>query len=673
MTAQHGGPRTIAIVGPYQSGKTSLLEAILCATGKLHRKGGDVARLFGDTSEEAKSREMGVELNVATTEFMGDRYSFLDCPGSIEFLQETIDVLPGADAAILVVEPDLGNLTGLVPYLKALETAGVPHMIFVNKIDKASASISDLATALSEISDLPVILRHIPLRDGETVTGYVDLAQERAYVYHHNAPSEIIDLASDEAARVEEARYALMETLADFDDHLMEELLEDVTPPKEEVFQDLAKDFADGLIMPVFMGAALHDNGVFRLLKALRHEAPGIEVTVARAGVDTAGKGMLAQVLKTFHTAHGGKRSICRVFRGEIADGANANGERIGGLGYAHGDDLEKCAKVVAGDLAAFGRLEGAGTGDTLTSDDTGEELARPELLSPVYELAISLDNHADEVKLSGALQKIRDEDPAISYAQSDDTHELILRGQGEVHLKVAIGNLKSRYGLTAAVARPKVPYKETIKKGKTQHSRFKKQSGGHGQFGDVVIDLKPLPPGSGFEFNETIHGGSVPKQYIPSVETGVRDYLKKGPLGFPVVDVSVTLTDGKYHAVDSSDMAFQMAGRLAMSEAMPDCAPVLLEPIMHVKIFVPSEYTAKANGLISSRRGQILGFDARPGWPGWDAVEANMPQSEMHDMIIELRSMTSGAGTYTYEFDRLAELTGRLADQVLEARADAA
>ncbi len=237
------------------------------------------------------------------------------------------------------------------------------------------------------------------------------------------------------------------------------------------------------------------------------------------------------------------------------------------------------------------------------------------------------------------------------------------------MHLRVAIDKLQNKYGLGVTTNWPSVPYKEAIRKPTTQRGRFKRQSGGHGQFGDVVLDIKPLPRGSGFSFTDTITGGVVPKQYIPSVETGVKEYLVRGPLGFPVVDVAVTLTDGSYHSVDSSDMAFKQAGRLAMSEALPNCSPVLLEPVMSVQIMVPSEFTSKVNGLVSGRRGQLLGFDAREGWAGWDEVQALIPQSELQNIIIELRSLTQGSGTFTFKFDHLAELSGRIADDVLAAR----
>jgi elongation factor G len=312
--------------------------------------------------------------------------------------------------------------------------------------------------------------------------------------------------------------------------------------------------------------------------------------------------------------------------------------------------------------------MESVRTGETVsTAKGDTAQLANVTPPPPVYGLAIAASEKKDDVKLTAALTKIIEEDPSISLDHSQDTHEMVLWGQGEMHLRVALERLTRKYGVSASTEPRRIPYKETIRKSVTQRGRHKKQSGGHGQFGDVVLDIKPLPRGSGIEFHDTISGGVVPKQYIPSVEAGVRDFLTTGPLGFTVVDVSVTLTDGSYHTVDSSDMAFRTAGRIGMSEGMPQCQPVLLEPIVEVEIAVPSEATPRVNAIVSTRRGQILGFDARPGWPGWDVVKANMPESELQDLIIELRSATAGVGTFSYRFDHLAELTGRLAESVLE------
>jgi elongation factor G len=291
------------------------------------------------------------------------------------------------------------------------------------------------------------------------------------------------------------------------------------------------------------------------------------------------------------------------------------------------------------------------------------------EELPTVYSLAIETTDRKDEVKLTSAIHKLQEEDPSLHFRQDAELQEMTLVGQGEIHLKVAVEKLASKYGLKVITHSPKVPYKETIKKTVRQHGRHKRQSGGHGQFGDVHIDIKPLPRGSGFVFEDQIKGGVVPRNFIPSVEKGVVDFLKQGPLGFPVVDVGVALVDGSYHTVDSSDAAFQTAARIAMTEGMPACTPVLLEPIMHVRIHVPNDSTSKVNGIVSGRRGQLMGFDSRAGWKGWDTVEAQMPMSELQDLIIDLRSLTQGVGTYETAFDHLAELSGKMAEQVSASR----
>jgi elongation factor G len=668
----------VALVGPYGSGKTTLLESILSVTGAIQRKGSVPAgNTVGDSSPEARHRQMSVEMNCATTRYLDESFTFLDCPGSIEFLQETSNVLPGIDAAIVVCEPEAHKAAMLQPYLKRLADLAIPHALFVNKIDKATGALRELLATLQRVAPKPLVIRQIPIWKNEIATGFIDLALERAYVYREHAASELIDMTDEIKARETEARFQMLEKLADYDEHLMEELLSDIPPPRDEIFQDLERELQQGLIVPVLIGSALGDNGIRRLLKMLRHEVPDVSAVRARAGV--TGNDTVAHVLKTYHTAHGGKLSLVRVLSGHVKDSAvlyrqDGGDTRVGGLFALRGETQIKLADAGPGDTVALGRLEEVVTSETLSAAKSGAKLKiKSEMLTPVYGLAIAAADRKDEVKLTAAIAKLREEDPSLIFEQNAELHQMVLLGQGEIHLKVAVERLASKYGLKLDTHRPQLGYKETIKKSTTQRGRHKRQTGGHGQFGDVVIEIKPLPRGSGFVFEDRISGGVVPRNFIPSVEKGIVDFLKHGPLGFPVVDITVALTDGSYHTVDSSDAAFQTAARIGMTEGMPNCAPVLLEPIMHVKIHVPSESTASANGVIATRRGRILGFDARAGWLGWDTVEAEIPQSELHDLIVELRSLTQGVGTFEMKFDHLAELSGKLAETVVAARKAAA
>ncbi len=674
------GPKCIAIVGPFSSGKSTLLEAILARTGAIARQNPIASgNTVSDHSPEAREHAMSVEATFATVEFMGDTLTFVDCPGSIEFAFEAEPILAACDLAVVVAEPDEKKIPALQLIMRRLDELGIPRILFLNKVDKAAAGVRETLKTLQPASSVPLLLRQIPLRKAGIVIGSIDLALERAYIYREYAASEVADIPGDDKAREIEARFSMLETLADHDDALMEQLLEEIEPPRDAVFDDLVADLCEGRVTPVLIGTAEKGNGVLRLLKAIRHDAPDVETTRRRLGVADDESATLVQVMKTIHTPHGGKLSVSRILAGQLSDGVELflpNGEaaKVSGLYRMFGKDQTKIADAATGDTVALGKLEGVRTGATLTSAKGGREflieLVPPK---PVYAFALRPKERKDDVKLSAAVQRLAEEDPSLSLAHNQDSAETVLSGHGEMHLRVVRERLEGRNQIAVEGHAPAVPYRETIRKGTQQRGRHKKQSGGHGQFGDVVIEIRPLPRGSGFEFTDTISGGVVPKQYIPSVETGVRDYLKCGPLGFPVVDIAVNLSDGSYHTVDSSDMAFQMAARLAMKEGMAACSPVLLEPIMEVEIFTPSEATARIIAIIPQRRGQILGYDARSGWPGWDVVRATMPQAEMGDLIIELRSATSGVGNYIASFSHMAELTGRLADVVMNAAGKAA
>ena len=661
-------PRCIALIGPSASGKTTLFEALLARTGVTGHEGSEIRKTIGDHSPEAQAHGMSVELNVGNIEFLGDQFTLLDCPGSVEFQYDGMAPLAGCDAAVVVCEADEKKLHALQMVMKSLEATGIPHFLFINKIDKVGQSLTSVLSMMQSASRVPLLLRQIPIWENNVVSGFVDLALERAYVYREHALSETIEIPSTLAKFEADQRFTMLEKLADYDDELMEQLLSDAMPSRDKVFTDLVVEFKRGQICPIFFGSAEHGNGLSRLLKALRHETPFVEETAKRLGLGSAKSA--AYIMKTIHTSHAGKLSLARVLTGQFADGTSvysvAGEERVSGVFQVVGTEVKKRGPASAGETVAFGKLEGLPTGTTLTVDKGGAiSLQTVQPPKPVYGVAIGVSERKDEIKLTAALTKLIDEDPSLSLIHDRDVSQIVLWGQGEMHLRVTLERLLRRFGIKAQTSKRQIPYKETIRKSVEIRGRHKKQSGGHGQFGDVVVEISPQPRGEGFAFSEVVTGGAVPRNYFPAIEAGVRDYLGAGPLGFPVVDVSVVLKDGSYHTVDSSEMAFRTAGRIAMSEGMPKCSPVLLEPISLVKIAVPSEATPKINGMIPARRGQILGFDARPGWDGWDVIEAHMPEAEIQDLIIELRSATAGVGSFETKFDHLVDLTGKLAEQV--------
>ena len=664
--------RNVAIVGPYSSGKTTLLESILFVTKQISRKGSIKEKnTVGDSSTEARDRQMSVELSVADTEHQGINLTFLDCPGSVEFVQETYNALVGAGVVVVVCEPLVDKVLTLAPLFKFLDDWEIPHLVFINKMDRSSYGYGEILQALKKVSSRPLVPQQYPIVQGEQSIGYIDLVSEQAYQYHHQQPADPIALPAELAELEKNTRQEMLETLAEFDDHLLEELIEEIEPSQTEILQDLKQELGADLIVPIFFGVAEHDFGVRPLLDALVKEAPSPEVTAQRRGLDVNAVGengdTIAQVLKTYFTAQGGRLSLVRVWQGELTEGMILNGERISGIYQLRGQQQNPLPRASMGRIVALGKLDHAVTGDTLSNaTEPVTPLPQAEAIAPVYALAITPQNRKDEVKLSSALGKLLAEDPSLHWEQHGDTREVILWGQGEVHLQVALARLERKYNLPMNTNLPQIPYKETIRSATNSHGRYKHQSGGHGAFGDVYLDIKPLDRGKGFQFHETIVGGVVPRQYIPGVETGVREYLAHGPLGFPVVDVDVTLTDGSHHSVDSSEQAFKQAARIAMTEGMTHCSPVLLEPILEITVSVPNDFTSKALQLITGKRGQILGYDRIPNWHSWDMVTGYLPQAEMHDFIIELRSLTLGVGFFNWQVAHLQEVPDQLAQNIL-------
>ncbi|WP_224370090.1 elongation factor G [Hyalangium versicolor] len=651
-------PRVVALVGPQGVGKTTLLESLLRVTGAgaLRPPGADGA---------ANGRTMTAELAAVTTEFLGERWTFIDCPGAPEFAQEAKHALMICDAALVVCDTGPERAAALSPLFHFLDKRQIPHLLFLNALDESGASLRALLDSLQVVSARPLVLREIPIREGERMVGIVDLVSERAWGTTAEKEAALIPLPESDRPVEEAARRQMLERLADQDDALLEQLIEDIVPPPGVLYEQMARALREDRLVPVFIGSAERGLGLLRLLKGLRHEVPGVEETRTRLGIPVSGTSRV-QPFKIWHLPHVGKQSLVRVWRGTVADGGTLGGGRVTGVFQPHGTKHTPVSTANEGEVAILGRLDSAHAGDHVEVDGARRTEIWPVAPPPVHQVAITAEKRTDDVKLPGALARLVEEDPSLSVDQDPDTQRLLLGGQGELHLREAIERLSTRLRVPVAVHPVPIPYRETVRRHGTHHARYKRQSGGHGQFGDVVVDVRPLPRGQGFSFTSAVVGGAVPRQYIPAVEEGILDGLRRGPLGFPVVDVAVALTGGTYHSVDSSDQAFRTAARLAMAESLPKLEPVLLEPILRMEIHVPRDAMPRAQRLVTGRRGQLLGFDADLDLPGWEILTAYMPQAELKDFIVELRSVSAGLGSYVAHHDHYSELMGRQAERIV-------
>ena len=662
--------RSIALIGPAGAGKTSLAEALLHISGAITRQGTvEAGTSVGDASPEARERGSSTEINFMQFEWMGDPFSLIDIPGSPSFADDAAIALNAADLAIVVIDPDPARAPLAEPVLRKLERAGVPHALFVNKIEQARGSIQELLAALSPMSAAALVARQIPIRSGDRVDGFVDLALERAYHYEAGKPSQQIALAEELKADESDARFHMLEQLADHDDILLEQLLSDEQPSLQTIFADLAQETASGLIVPVLFGSAANGFGIRRLLKMLRHDTPSPEQTAERLGIDGAG----AQVLKISHAATVGRLAIARLFGGKMTDGAELQDSagqtlRAGGLFALQGSATAKIASADPGAVLGIAKVDTAKAGDLIgISARPGGGALQADRPATNCAIAIAAKDHKDEVRLSTALNRLAEEDHALHWTQDEASRETLLHGVSDEHLNVVLARLRRRYGVAVTAQPPTIAYRESIRKPVTQRGRHKKQSGGHGQFGDVVLEVRPLERGEGIRFEERITGGAIPKQWIPAVEKGVQDAIAKGPLGFPVVDVAAILVDGSFHSVDSSELAFRTAGRIAMSEALAAASPYLLEPIAHVTIMTPGSASSRITSAIASRRGQMLRMTSREGWSAWDVIEVLLPEAGLQGLEAEVRSMSQGMASFETHFDHLAEVAPKLASSIVQ------
>ncbi|MGB8519030.1 MAG: elongation factor G [Candidatus Tumulicola sp.] len=662
--------RNIAFVGPHHAGKTTLVEAVLAQMGAIGRRG-SVADGTTVTDHEPEDVAHVQSTTVGFAHASSDDVDFtiVDCPGFIDFFGETKAALCGVDAAVIVVEADPGRIVQTQAVVDYLEAGRMPHLFVVNKMDRPGADFAGTLAALQSAYGRHVVAEQLPIGSAEQFRGYVDLAEMQARRFDGDGESaDAIPSELEDAART--ARGELLEAMADFDDHLMEELLEGVEPPLDEVERDLCTECAHDQIVPVLVASGVSGAGVAALVRALRRwfpspaDAPKTDAEGREIAPDPNGPA-IAQIVKTTIHPQSGKLSIARILSGTVKSDAtlgNATREgervRLGGLYRLQGKKQEAIAEAGPGSLVAFARLESVATGDTLTSNGHKVLLSRIPVDEPVFAVAVKPKERIDEAKISQMLARIVDEDPALRLQRADVTHELLLLGSGEQHVSIAVERLSRKYKVEVETAPPTIPYLQTITASTEIHSRYKHQTGGHGQFGDVWLRLEPRERGAGVTFEDKIVGGVVPRQFIPAVEKGVREALAHGPNGHPITDLHVTLFDGQYHDVDSSEQSFKTAAGMGVREALPKCQPVVLEPIVAVRVEVPTAYTSTAIAQLTGKRGQILGMNPADR-PGFDIVEAFVPQVELSRYITELRTATQGLGTYSWRHDRYDPVPG--------------
>jgi elongation factor G len=669
--------RNVAFVGPHHAGKTTLVEAILALTGAIGRRGsiGDGTTVT-DHEPEDVAHLQSTTVGFAHTTANGVDISIVDAPGFVDFAEEMKQALAGVDAAVVVVEADPGRIVQTQAIVDYLESTRMPHIFVINKMDRPGADFSETLAALQGAYGRHVVAEQLPLGSAETFDGFVDLAQMKAFRFAgDHAAGTLSESEEPVPAAVEgdakRMHSELLEAMADFDDHLMEELLEGIEPPLDEIERDLCEECSHDQVVPVLVSAGLSGAGVAALARAIEKwfpspaQAPHLDAEGRLLDPDPNAP-VVARIIKTSIHPQSGKLSIARVLSGTIKSDATLTNisrrdekVRLGGLYRLQGKKQEAIAEAGPGMIVALARLESVATGDTLTSNGHKVLLPRVPVGEPVFAVAIKPKDRIDEAKISQMLARIVDEDPALRLERADVTHEWLLLGSGEQHVAIAVERLARKYKVEVETAAPTIPYQETITGGTEIHSRYKHQTGGHGQFGDVWLRFEPRERGTGVTFEEKIVGGVVPRQFIPAVEKGVREALSRGASGYPVTDLHVTLFDGQYHDVDSSEQSFKTAAGMGVREALPKCNPVVLEPIAHVRVIVPTTYTSTVIQQLTGKRGQILGMNPVDDRPGLDVVEAYVPAVELSRYITELRTATQGLGTYGWRHERYDPVPG--------------
>ena len=672
--------RNIALIAPHGAGKTSLAEAMLYmhgATDKLGKVDDGSSTL--DYENEEKNRHMSINSHVAFFETKNHFINVIDTPGFLNFLYETDSAKKIADGAVILVEAIQGEAP--VQVRKYWEMAGdIPRLIFLNKLDRENTSLEDTLTSISNELDIKALLFTLPIGEDENYNAVIDFVKMKAYTYDSDGSTQGMPIPKDMMEKAKAGREKIVEAVAELDDELLVKYLDGQEIDEDLIIKMLHQGILDAKIYPVFAGSATNLLGIKALVVGVCRYLPSpIERTPVSVKnsegeeiqVEPKEDGQpLAYVFKTISDPYAGKMSIFRVLSGSIkADSTIYNStrdtkEKLGHLHRLIGKKEYPVDVVRCGDIVAVNKLKDAHTGDTFCDEANKIKILPVELPSAVLSFAIEPKTRNDEDKLNPSLTRIHEEDPTFQYHMDEETKEFLLSGTGQSHVEVIVNKLRETYGVNVDLHTPRVPYKETIRGKASTEAKYVKQTGGKGQYGVVSLELEPLKRGENFEFVNKIVGGAIPRNYIPSVEKGVLDAMKSGVLaGFPVVDVRVTLFDGKFHSVDSSDMAFQIAGSMGFKQGMKQAKPLLLEPVMKMEITIPEDSMGDVIGDVNSRRGKVSGVDSLAGT---HVINALIPMAEVLTYAPELRSITSGRGSFTMDFSHYDEVPHQQAEKLI-------
>lgn len=680
--------RNVGVISQAGAGKTSLTEAMLYNSGSSDRLGRvDDGSTVSDYDPDEIKRKATINTSICIAEWKGHKINILDTPGYEDFRGDLESALRVVDSVIVVLDATSGVEGGTEKVWERADHYQLPRIIFVNKLDKEGANFEKAIAAARDIFGANIVPVQIPIGSQDSFSGVIDVVKMKAIIYDNSSAKrfEERDIPSELTGIAEEHREKLIEACAETNDELIEKYLGGETLSDEEISEALKKGISSGLFVPVLCGSAYKNIAVELLLNTVVNCLPSPVEAKPIVGTDGNGNEVALQsssdnplaafVFKTMADPYSGRLNLFRVYSGtlkadsQVFNATRLAAERIGKLSYMHGKKLTDTSQVVAGDFGSVVKLSLTGTGDTFCAPEQKILLKGIDFPKPVISLAVNPKSEGDDEKLSTMLARMSEENPTFTVRRDIETKEMIISGMGELHLNVTLDRLQRKFGVGSNTAVPKVPYKETIKAVVPQvHARYKRQSGGRGQFGDVVIKMEPLERGKRFEFADAIKGGAIPKQYIPAVEKGVVESMQVGIIaGYPVVDLKVTLFDGTYHDVDSSEMAFKIAASMAFKEAMQQAKPVLLEPIMIVEITAPDQFMGDIIGDLNSRRGRIMGVEQGAG--GKQIIKAHAPLAEMFRYSIDLKSLTSGRGSYTMEFSNYEEVPAEVAEKIAAAK----